>query len=115
VSGQRADPPFLALVRLRAPDGSPRAVPRAYRAARPLLAGIPGYTGCLLLRSVADRRRYLMVMRWADEAAFARWEAAHRRAGHPSPLRAFQDRADPRGHVERLAVTATHGRMGERA
>jgi heme-degrading monooxygenase HmoA len=108
-------PPFLALVRLRAPDGSPQVVPHAYRAARPLLAGVPGYTGCVLLRSVADRCRYLMVIHWTDEAAFAEWEAAHRRAGHPSPLRGFSDRADPRGHVERLAVTAAHGRMGTRA
>jgi len=108
-------PPFLALVRLRAPAGSPQSVPRAYRAARPLLAGVHGCTGCVLLRSVADGRRYLMLIGWTDEAAFTRWEAAHRRAGHPSPLRAFQDRADPRGHVERLAVTAAHGRTGTRA
>jgi heme oxygenase (mycobilin-producing) len=97
-------PPFRVLVWHRAPAGQPDAVQRAYRAARDGLAGVPGYAGDELLRSTAGDGRYLLVMHWRDESAFTAWERAHRRAGHPSPLRQFAERDRPGGHVARFAV-----------
>ncbi len=101
---------FRVLVWHRAPDDRPAAVEDAYRSSRYLLAGVAGYLGDVLLRSTSGDGRYLLVMRWRDEAAFVAWERRHRLAGHPSPLRPFAERDRPGGHVTRCAVLT--GRRG---
>jgi heme-degrading monooxygenase HmoA len=106
------DTPLWILVHHRAPEGSPEAVEQAYESAREALAGTPGYLGDELLRSPADPGRYLLLMKWRSAADFAGWERGHRRSGHPSALRAFQDRGRPGGHYEALVPVASRPRAG---
>lgn len=97
----RPDRPQLrVLVYHRAPAGEPEAVTAAYRQAALRLTGTAGLIGHTLLRSTADPDCHVLVMDWADRRSFTEWERAHRRAGHPSPLRRYQDRSRPGGHYE---------------
>ncbi|MDH2427231.1 antibiotic biosynthesis monooxygenase [Sphaerisporangium sp. TRM90804] len=94
------EPGLRVLVYHRAPDGRPEAVVEAYRRAALQLRGTSGLLAYELLSSPADRGRHLLVMDWTDRGAFTRWERAFRSAGHPSPLRPYQDRSRPGGHYE---------------
>jgi quinol monooxygenase YgiN len=90
--------------------GDPSAVEQAYHKASEALRGTRGYLGDELLRSAADRDRYVLLMKWRSPADFSAWEREHRRAGHPSPLRPFQDRERPGGHYEPLVPVASRTR-----
>jgi hypothetical protein len=105
-----SEAPLWIFVHHRAP--TPQALERAYQAASAALAGTPGYLGDELLRSAADRGRYVLVMKWRSAADFSEWEREHRRNGHPSPLREFQDRDRPGGHYEPLVPVASRPRAG---
>ncbi|MCP2341064.1 antibiotic biosynthesis monooxygenase family protein [Actinomadura rupiterrae] len=92
------------LVHLREPEDERGGVLAAYREARAQLDGTPGLLADRLLRSVTDAGRLTLLMEWADRPSYEHWEREHRRRGHPSPLRRYQDRDRPGGHHELFAV-----------
>lgn len=92
------------LVHLREPEDERGAVVAAYREAHAGLEGTPGLLGDRLLRSMTDAGRLTLLMEFADRPSYERWESEHRRRGHPSPLRRYQDRDRPDGHHELFAV-----------
>ncbi|MFK4221494.1 antibiotic biosynthesis monooxygenase family protein [Streptomyces sp. CA-135486] len=68
-----------------------QAVREAYHLVSKRLAEVPGMLGNELLRSPADPTALIVVSRWADLAAFQRWEEG---AGHredTAPLRPYRD------------------------
>ena len=68
-----------------------QAVREAYHLVSKRLAQVPGMLGNELLRSPADPTALIVVSRWADLAAFQRWEGG---AGHredTAPLRPYRD------------------------
>jgi heme oxygenase (mycobilin-producing) len=68
-----------------------QAVREAYHLVSERLAQVPGMLGNELLRSPADPTALIVVSRWADLAAFRRWEQG---AGHredTAPLRPYRD------------------------
>jgi len=81
-------------------------IPAAYLRAASDLAGTPGYLGDELLSPRADSGRRTLLMRWDDIESYSAWERAHRDSGHPSPLRAYQDRELPGGHYQTFIVVA---------
>jgi heme-degrading monooxygenase HmoA len=97
-------PEIQVVVHLVEPEGEPGAVPDAYGRARETLDGTPGLLADRLLRSVTDRHRFTLVMEWASRREYTTWQRDHRRRGHPSPLRRYQDRERPGGHYEVYAV-----------
>lgn len=90
----------------RAADRTAEPVQAAYLMAAAGLAGTPGYRGDELLSPQADARRRTLLMRWDGVESYSDWERAHRDRGHPSPLRAYQDRELPGGHYETFIVVA---------
>jgi heme-degrading monooxygenase HmoA len=90
----------------RAADRMAEPIHAAYLLAASDLAGTPGYLGDELLCPRADSGRRTLLMRWDDITSYAAWERAHRERGHPSPLRAYQDRALPGGHHQTFIVVA---------
>lgn len=96
------------LVHHRVPDGRPDAVEDAYRAAARDLAGVPGLLGTELLDVPGDPAARVLLMDWTSVERYRSWEERHRAAGHPSPLRPFQDRARPGGHHHLFVLAARY-------
>ncbi|MFD9223020.1 antibiotic biosynthesis monooxygenase family protein [Streptomyces sp. NPDC060064] len=72
-------------------DEQLEAVRAAYHLVSKRLAEVPGMLGNELLRSPLDPTSLVVVSRWADLAAFRRWEEG---AGHredTAPLRPYRD------------------------
>ncbi|WP_283133371.1 FAD-dependent monooxygenase [Rhizohabitans arisaemae] len=100
-------PRVRVVVYLREGADERGSVEAAYGRTRDHLEGVPGLYGDELLKAKAGLGRYLLVMDWANLKAFTTWEREHRRKGHPSALRPFQDRDRPNGHYEIYTLTAS--------
>ncbi|MFB4306662.1 antibiotic biosynthesis monooxygenase family protein [Actinomadura sp. GTD37] len=92
--------PVRVVVHYRDPRGPTGAVTAAYEQAGRTLRGTPGLIGHELLAVQEGDGRYALMMAWRDLASYRDWERSLRAAGHPSPLRAYQDRTRPAGHYE---------------
>lgn len=92
--------PVRVVVHYRDPRGPTGAVTAAYEQAGRTLRGTPGLIGHELLAVQEGDGRYALMMAWRDFASYRAWERALRAAGHPSPLRPYQDRTRPAGHYE---------------
>ncbi|MFA1538383.1 antibiotic biosynthesis monooxygenase family protein [Actinomadura monticuli] len=99
--------PVRVVVHYRDPRGPTGAVTDAYRQAGRQLRGTPGLIGHELLEVQERDGRYALVMAWRDLASYRDWERSLRAAGHPSPLRPYQDRTRPAGHYEVYEVHDT--------
>ncbi|WP_083951740.1 antibiotic biosynthesis monooxygenase family protein [Actinomadura rubrobrunea] len=96
--------PVRVVVHYRDPDGPTETLAAAYRRAARDLAGTPGLLGHELLGAIDGDGRFALLMAWRDLASYRAWERRLRAAGHPSPLRKFQDRTRPGGHYEVYVV-----------
>ncbi|MET7717513.1 antibiotic biosynthesis monooxygenase family protein [Streptomyces sp. NPDC005407] len=68
-----------------------QAVREAYHLVSKRLAEVPGMLGNELLRSPADPTAFIVVSRWADLAAFRRWEQGAGHRADTAPLRPYRD------------------------
>jgi heme-degrading monooxygenase HmoA len=95
------------IVYYREPPGRAGALADAYRSAQEMLHGVPGLANHELMRSMSRNGGFALLMEWQSLRDFQAWERAMRMAGHPSPLRGYQDRSRPGGHYEVYAVAGT--------
>ncbi|MEV6399180.1 antibiotic biosynthesis monooxygenase family protein [Streptomyces sp. NPDC051907] len=72
-------------------DEQLEAVRQAYHLVSKRLAGVEGMLGNELLRSPLDPTALVVVSRWADLAAFRRWEESAEHREDTAPLRPYRD------------------------